>query len=171
MQTKAQARVFWRTPAVSMTGLLMPLMFFVFFVLSYAREPWQGSISVGAYMLATSARPAIIHILAGEGELTVDRCGSRKLTPGNQHRTPFRRSRSGLPSMCNRTGRHVVDCPANSTAEVRSVEDAQPGPVRLAPHDLRPRSGLVERRRRGESEVAAVQGGQRLLQPEVGFGS
>jgi ABC-2 type transport system permease protein len=51
-QTRAQLRAFWRLPAVSATALLMPLMLFVFFVLPHARDPWQGAVSVGAYMLA-----------------------------------------------------------------------------------------------------------------------
>jgi ABC-2 type transport system permease protein len=51
-QTRAQMRAFWRMPSISATALLMPLMLFVFFVLPYARAPWHGSITVGAYMLA-----------------------------------------------------------------------------------------------------------------------
>jgi ABC-2 type transport system permease protein len=51
-QTRAQVRAFWRLPSVSATALLMPLMLFLFFVLPHAKDTWQGSISVGAYMLA-----------------------------------------------------------------------------------------------------------------------
>lgn len=58
-QTRAQATSFWRMPAVSATGLLMPLMLFVFFILPHAREPWQGSVSVGAYMLASIGAYAV----------------------------------------------------------------------------------------------------------------
>lgn len=51
-QTRAQIRAFWRVPSVSATALLMPIMLFAFFVLPHAREPWQGQVSLGAYMLA-----------------------------------------------------------------------------------------------------------------------
>jgi ABC-2 type transport system permease protein len=71
MQTKAQARVFWRTPAVSLTGLLMPLMLLVFFVLPHAREPWQGSISVGAYMLAAIGAYAVSSVMVFNFGVTV----------------------------------------------------------------------------------------------------
>ena len=70
-QTRAQARVFWRTPAISMTGLLMPLMMFVFFVLPHAREPWQGSISVGAYMLAAIGAYAVSSVMVFNFGVTV----------------------------------------------------------------------------------------------------
>lgn len=71
MQTKAQARVFWRTPAVSMTGLLMPLMLLVFFVLPHAGEPWQGTISVGAYMLAAIGAYAVSSVMVFNFGVTV----------------------------------------------------------------------------------------------------
>jgi len=70
-QTRAQARVFWRTPAVSMTGLLMPLMMLVFFVLPHARETWQGSISVGAYMLAAMGAYAVSSVMVFNFGVTV----------------------------------------------------------------------------------------------------
>ena len=52
-QARAQVRAFWRLPSASATALLMPIMLFGFFVLPHAQEPWQGSVSVGAYMLAS----------------------------------------------------------------------------------------------------------------------
>lgn len=52
-QTRAQVWAFWRLPSVSASALLMPLMLFGFFVLPHAREPFQGSITIGAYMLAS----------------------------------------------------------------------------------------------------------------------
>jgi ABC-2 type transport system permease protein len=58
-QTQAQARAFWRMPAVSATAMAMPLMLFVFFVLPHAHDPWQGSVSLGAYMLASIAAFAV----------------------------------------------------------------------------------------------------------------
>jgi ABC-2 type transport system permease protein len=58
-QTRAQVRQFWRLPAVSVTGLVMPVMLFLFFVAPHAREPWQGDISLGAYMLASIGAYAV----------------------------------------------------------------------------------------------------------------
>jgi ABC-2 type transport system permease protein len=62
-QAKAQARIFLRTPTLSFTGLLMPIMLFAFFVLPHAREPWQGSISLGAYMLASIGAYAVSSVM------------------------------------------------------------------------------------------------------------
>jgi ABC-2 type transport system permease protein len=62
-QTVAQARIFLRTPAVSVIGLLMPIMLFAFFVLPHAQEPWQGSISLGAYMLAAIGAYAVSSVM------------------------------------------------------------------------------------------------------------
>jgi ABC-2 type transport system permease protein len=70
-QTRAQARMFWRLPSVSATALLMPLMLFVFFVLPHAREPWQGSVSVGAYMLASIGAYAVGSVMVFNFGVTV----------------------------------------------------------------------------------------------------
>jgi ABC-2 type transport system permease protein len=71
MQTKAQARVFWRNPALSLTGLCMPLMLFVFFVLPHAHEPYAGSISLGAYMLAAIGAYAVSSVMVFNFGVTV----------------------------------------------------------------------------------------------------
>ena len=70
-QALAQARSFWRMPAVSLTGLLMPVMLFVFFILPHAREPWSGSISVGAYMLASIGAYAVASVMVFNFGVTV----------------------------------------------------------------------------------------------------
>lgn len=59
VQTRTQIRVFWRLPSVSITALVMPLMLFAFFVLPHAHEPYRGSVSVGAYMLASIGAYAV----------------------------------------------------------------------------------------------------------------
>jgi ABC-2 type transport system permease protein len=58
-QVLAQTRGFWRTPAVSLTGLAMPLMLFVFFVMPRAEEPQADGTTVGATMLASIAAYAV----------------------------------------------------------------------------------------------------------------
>jgi ABC-2 type transport system permease protein len=71
MQTKSQARTFWRTPAISMTGLLMPLMLFVFFVLPLARDSQRGGNAVGASMLAAIAAYAVSSMMVFNFGVTV----------------------------------------------------------------------------------------------------
>jgi len=58
-QARAQALAFWRVPSMSASALLMPLMLFAFFVLPHARDPYQGSVSLGAYMLAAIGAYAV----------------------------------------------------------------------------------------------------------------
>jgi ABC-2 type transport system permease protein len=70
-QSKAQTRLFWRLPAVSLSALLMPLMLFAFFVLPHAHEPWRGSVSVGAYMLASIAAYAVGSVMVFNFGVTV----------------------------------------------------------------------------------------------------
>jgi ABC-2 type transport system permease protein len=70
-QTRAQARMFWRMPAVSMSALLMPIMLLVFFVLPHAHDPWAGSASLGAYMLASIAAFAIGSVMVFNFGVTV----------------------------------------------------------------------------------------------------
>lgn len=58
-QTQAQLRLYWRLPAVSVTGIVMPVMLFLFFVAPHAHEQWQGAISLGAYMLPSIGAYAV----------------------------------------------------------------------------------------------------------------
>lgn len=69
-QTMAQALIFWRMPAVSATALLMPLMLFVLFVLPHAREV-RGSVTVGAYMLASIAAYGVGSVMVFNFGVTV----------------------------------------------------------------------------------------------------
>ena len=70
-QTRAQALSLWRMPALGATGLLMPLMLFVFFVLPHAHDPWQGSVSLGAYMLASMGAFAVGSVMVFDFGVTV----------------------------------------------------------------------------------------------------
>ncbi len=62
-QAHAQVLSFWRLPAVSATGLLMPLMLCAFFVLPHAHDPLQGGVTVGAYMLASIGAYAVASVM------------------------------------------------------------------------------------------------------------
>jgi ABC-2 type transport system permease protein len=70
-QARAQAVSFWRTPAISLTGLLLPIMLFAVFILPHAHEPWQGSITVGAYMLAAIGAYAVSSVMVFNFGVTV----------------------------------------------------------------------------------------------------
>ncbi len=78
-QSVAQAKIFWRTPAASVTGLLMPLMLFLFFVLPHAHDTWRGSISVGAYLLAAMGTYAVGSIMVFNFGVTVALERSQKI--------------------------------------------------------------------------------------------
>lgn len=58
-QARAQMRAFWRLPSMSATALLMPLMLFAFFVLPHAHDPYRGSVTLGAHMLASIGSYAV----------------------------------------------------------------------------------------------------------------
>ncbi len=70
-QTRAQLRAFWRVPSLSATALLMPLMLFVFFVMPHAHDPWQGQVSLGAYMLAAIGAYAAGNVMVFNFGVTV----------------------------------------------------------------------------------------------------
>ncbi len=53
MQTWSQMLVYWRQPTRSITSLAMPVFFFTFFGLRFARLTDTGGFSVGAYFLAS----------------------------------------------------------------------------------------------------------------------
>ena len=59
LQSIAQARIFWRTPALSAVSLLMPIMLFVFFGMPTASTPYLPGISLGTYMMASFAAYAV----------------------------------------------------------------------------------------------------------------
>ena len=53
MQTWSQLLALWRVPAFSVTSLALPVLFFTFFGLRFARLTDAGGFSVGAYLLAS----------------------------------------------------------------------------------------------------------------------
>lgn len=53
MQTRAQLRVVWRTPAFSLTSLVLPLMFFTFFGLPLAHLTRADGVGMATYLLAS----------------------------------------------------------------------------------------------------------------------
>jgi ABC-2 type transport system permease protein len=59
LQTVAQARIFWRTPALSAVSMLLPIMLFVFFGLPNASTPYLPGVTLGTYMLASFAAYAV----------------------------------------------------------------------------------------------------------------
>lgn len=59
LQTLDQARIFWRTPALSAVSMLLPIMLFVFFGLPNASTPYLPGITLGTYMLASFAAYAV----------------------------------------------------------------------------------------------------------------
>jgi ABC-2 type transport system permease protein len=58
-QTLSELRIRWRTPAFSATNLALPVLFFTFFGLPFARQTFPNGISVGAYLLASFAAYAV----------------------------------------------------------------------------------------------------------------
>lgn len=52
-QTRAQILATWRVPAFSLTSLALPVVFFTFFGLRYARVIDPAGFSIGAYLLAS----------------------------------------------------------------------------------------------------------------------
>jgi len=54
-QTRSELRIRWRIPAFSLTNLALPVLFFTFFGLPFARDTFSNGGSVGAYLLASFA--------------------------------------------------------------------------------------------------------------------
>ncbi len=59
LQALDQARIFWRTPALSAVSMLLPIVMFVFFGLPNASTPYLQGITLGTYMLASFAAYAV----------------------------------------------------------------------------------------------------------------
>lgn len=55
VQTWAELRVRWRIPAFSVTIVALPVLFFTFFGLPFARQTLPNGTSLGAYLLASFA--------------------------------------------------------------------------------------------------------------------
>lgn len=58
-QTWSELRIRWRIPAFSLTNLALPVFFFTFFGLPFARQVMSNGVSVGAYLLASFAAYAV----------------------------------------------------------------------------------------------------------------
>ena len=58
-QTRSEMLRRWRTPAFSLTNLVLPVLFFTFFGLPFARQTLSNGTSVGAYLLASFAAYAV----------------------------------------------------------------------------------------------------------------
>ena len=58
-QTRSEMLRRWRTPAFSLTNLVLPVLFFTFFGLPFARQTLPNGTSVGAYLLASFAAYAV----------------------------------------------------------------------------------------------------------------
>ena len=54
-QTRAEFTMRWRVPAFSLTSLVLPILFFTFFGLPYARQTLPDGVSMGAFLLASFA--------------------------------------------------------------------------------------------------------------------
>ena len=58
-QTRSEMRMRGRTPAFSLTNLVLPVLFFTFFGLPFARQTLPNGTSMGAYLLASFAAYAV----------------------------------------------------------------------------------------------------------------
>ena len=54
-QTRSELRIRWRIPAFSVTIVALPVLFFTFFGLPYAKQTLPNGISLGAYLVASFA--------------------------------------------------------------------------------------------------------------------
>ena len=54
-QTWSELRIRWRIPAFSVTIVALPVLFFTFFGLPFARQTLPNGTSLGAYLLASFA--------------------------------------------------------------------------------------------------------------------
>jgi len=62
-QTRAEFVTRWRVPAFSMTSLVLPILFFTFFGLPFARQSFPNGVSMGAYLLASFAAYAVGNVM------------------------------------------------------------------------------------------------------------
>ena len=58
-QTRSELVARWRVPAFSVTSLALPILFYTFFALPFARQTFPNGVSVGAYLLASFAAYAV----------------------------------------------------------------------------------------------------------------
>ena len=62
-QTRSEFVTRWRVAAFSLTSLLLPILFFTFFGLPFARQTFPNGVSVGAYLLASFAAYAVGNVM------------------------------------------------------------------------------------------------------------
>jgi ABC-2 type transport system permease protein len=62
-QTRSEFIMRWRVPAFSLTSLLLPIVFFTFFGLPFARQTFPNGVNVGAYLLASFAAYAVGNVM------------------------------------------------------------------------------------------------------------
>jgi ABC-2 type transport system permease protein len=70
-QARVQAVILWRTPALSATGFLLPIILFVFFGLPNADVPYAPGITMGAYLLASYSAFAVSLVMIFNFGVTV----------------------------------------------------------------------------------------------------
>ena len=62
-QTRSEFRMRWRVPAFSLTSLALPILFFTFFGLPFARQTLPNGVSMGAFLLASFAAYAVGNVM------------------------------------------------------------------------------------------------------------
>ena len=70
-QCVAQARMFLRTPAVSVISFAMPLMLFLFFGLPAVGTPYLPGVDLGTFMLASFAAYAVSSVMVFNYGITI----------------------------------------------------------------------------------------------------
>ena len=102
---------------------------------------------------------------------SADSSGAANVGPPSQSRPPITLCLDGFAALgrrgrVGRGGGRSVD--PGLVAELGSIEDPQPGPIRLTARNLGPGDGVIARTGRGEGQVARPHGGQGFLLLEVG---
>jgi ABC-2 type transport system permease protein len=62
-QTKSELLIRWRVPAFSVTNLVLPIVFFIFFGLPIAHLRSADGVSIGAYLLASFGAYAVGNVM------------------------------------------------------------------------------------------------------------
>jgi ABC-2 type transporter. len=62
-QARSEFVTRWRIPAFSITSLVLPILFFTFFGLPFARQTFPGGVSVGAYLLVSFAAYGVGNVM------------------------------------------------------------------------------------------------------------
>ena len=62
-QTRSELLIRWRVPAFSVTNLVLPIVFFIFFGLPIAHLRSADGVSIGAYLLASFGAYAVGNVM------------------------------------------------------------------------------------------------------------